>query len=145
MAAVEMTDMTVLYRGYSSKIAVGVTNSGDSKIKLRCTNCDTLYKVRPNEYIIKPGNDREAKLQVLLEDGDSIRVAKQIKYKVRVLPHPILYWGSAREGNKGVKSARLLRALYPPEIPLRASFVILKWSITINCETAAGVGGNLKN
>jgi hypothetical protein len=102
-----------------------------------------LYKIKANEYVIKPGKDRKTKLQVLLEDGDSISVAKQIEYRVMHLPNPELFWGSAGNGKIGAKSARLLRAKYRPEIPLRASFVIVKWELTVNGETASGTGGNL--
>lgn len=142
-AAVELTDMNVLYRGYPSKIAVGVTNNGKSKVKLECINCDTLYKINSNEYVLKPGKAERTIIQVLLQKGKKSKVIDQVEYSVRNLPDPTLFWGNVKDGNKAQQTSRGLQVRYAPDIPLRASFAVLEWTITVNGKNQTGVGSNL--
>lgn len=142
-AAIELKEMNVLYRGYSSKIEVAVSNSVDSNLRLSCANCDTLYRLNSNQYVIKPSKALKTSIRVNLKSGDSTKLIEQIDYKVRAMPDPVLFWGSSKDGNKASKASRLLQAKYTPEIPLQASFRIIKWTITLKEESVSGIGGNL--
>jgi hypothetical protein len=52
-------------------------------------------------------------------------------FRVMRLPDPSLYWGAAKDGEKGSRSETRLFAKYPPEIPLNASFTIKSWELSI--------------
>ena len=144
MAAIGLTEMNVLYRGYVNKIAVGVTNNKGFKVKLRCYNCDTLYKISQNEYIIQPGTKRKTKIEVLLKNGDTTKVVKAFEYKVLRLPNPSLFFGVTQNGGNASKSTRFIHAKYTPEIPINASFSITEWTLHYDGNTASGKGSSLK-
>lgn len=141
--AIELTEMNALYRGYSSSIEVAVSNSNSSDVTLTCSNCDTLYKVNSNQYIIRPGKEKETIVSVFAQNGDNTELVKTVKYKAINLPDPTIFFGSAKNGCKASKSSRLIQAKYTSEIPIQASFVIIKWSAHINEKSTQGVGGNL--
>jgi hypothetical protein len=47
------------------------------------------------------------------------------------LPDPEIYWGAAKNGDRGSKAETRLFAKYPPEIPLNAKFNIINWECQV--------------
>ena len=123
--SIELPELNVLYRGYPNKVIP--TASGYPETVLGVTNAS---KSKSGEfYIVKPGKGSKAYLTVSGRTADGKTVSlKKVEYRVTNLPDPTLYWGSAKSGKKAAKSSRLLMAKYPPEIPLKASFKIVKWT-----------------
>ncbi|NRA10583.1 MAG: hypothetical protein HRT57_01350 [Crocinitomicaceae bacterium] len=140
--AIELTDLNVLYRGYPNKVEI--SGSGYETVSLSGTA--SISKVGKG-YIVKPGKGRSATLSVTGKNKDGTsKVLKTAKYRVSNLPDPTLYWGSAKSGAKGSKGSRLLRAKYPPEIPLKADFTLVSWTCYapgLKGKPPTGSGGNI--
>ena len=121
--AIELTDLNILYRGYPNKVEC--SGSGYETITLSGAGVSKSG----TGYIVKPGKGKEQTLTVTGRNanGDS-KVLKTGKFRISNMPDPILFWGSAKSGTKGSKSSRLLLAKYTPEIPLKASFKVIKWT-----------------
>lgn len=123
--SIELPELNVLYRGYPNK--VDPTASGYPTTVLTGSNCSISKS--GSIYIASPGKGKKAYLTVSGKSADGKTVQlKKVEYRVSNLPDPVLYWGSAKSGGKGVKSSRLLQAKYPPEIPLKAEFKVVKWT-----------------
>ena len=123
--SIELPELNVLYRGYPNK--VDPTASGYPTTVLTGSNCSVSKS--GNLYIAKPGKGRSAFLTVSgkTADGKTVQL-KKVEYRVSNLPDPTLYWGNAKSGKKAAKSSRILMAKYPPEIPLKAEFKVVKWT-----------------
>jgi hypothetical protein len=145
IGAIEHTDFNILYRGYSNQLAVAVTNNQGGEVILTCSNCDTIYPTHKNNYIIKPGNRKTALLKISIIQGDSVRVVKEVEYRVSQLPNPTLFWGAVKSGQRALVWSRLILAKYTAEIPLKADFHVKKWKMTINGESCDGTGSNLSS
>jgi len=133
-----------LYRGYPNK--VDPTASGYDQTILGASNASVSKSGAL--YIVKPGSGSSAFLTVSGKNtatGKTVQL-KKVEYRVSNLPDPVLYWGSAKSGAKAAKSSRLLVAKYPPEIPLKAEFTILKWTCFapgLKGAPPTGPGGNI--
>ncbi len=141
--SIELTDLNVLYRGYDNKVEA--TASGYPETSLTGTNASISKS--GSGYVVRPGNGAKAYLTVSGRDskGKSVQLKKG-EYRVSNLPDPVLYWGSAKSGDKGPRSSRLLIAKYPPEIPLNANFSIVKWTCYapgLKGAPPTGPGGNI--
>jgi len=141
--SIELPELNVLYRGYPNK--VDPTASGYPGTVLTGSNCSISKSGAI--YVAKPGKGAKAYLTVSGKSADGKTVQlKKVEYRVTNLPDPTLYWGSAKSGKKAAKSSRLLMAKYPPEIPLKASFKIVKWTCFapgLKGAPPTGAGGNL--
>jgi len=141
--AIELTDLNVLYRGYPNNVEI--TASGYPTSSLTGSNASVSKSGKG--YVVKPGKGKSASLSVFGVDKDGNKVKlKTTQYRVSNLPDPTLYWGAAKSGTKGSKSSRLLQAKYSPEIPLKASFTIIKWTCYapgLKGAPPSGPGGNL--
>jgi hypothetical protein len=136
--ALELPELNVLYRGYPNKVVPAVTNNNGLEVGLEGLNCSVSKYKNSNYYIVKPGKGRKAVISIVLIDGDSIITIKRMEFRVSNLPDPVLYWGSAKAGTKANMSSRLIRASYPPEIPLKANFRVVKWTFTTETDTCSG-------
>ena len=126
--SIELPELNVLYRGYPNK--VDPTASGYPTTILTGSNCSVSKS--GNVYIAKPGAGKKAYLTVSGKSADGKTVQlKKVEYRVSNLPDPELYWGAAKNGQKGSKFETKLFAKYPPEIPLNASFQILSWECQV--------------
>jgi gliding motility-associated protein GldM len=140
--SIEMPQFNILYRGYNNQ--VNATASGYATTVLTPSNATVT---RSGEgYFVRPGSGRSATLTVSgrTADGKTVQL-KRVEYKVVNLPNPALYLGSARDGGT-VVSSRLLRAQFPPEIPLNAKYEVLSWACSssdMKTGPLKGKGGNI--
>ena len=123
--SIELPELNVLYRGYPNK--VDPTASGYPTTVLTGENCSVSKS--GNLYVASPGKGKTAYLTVSGKsaDGKTVKL-KRVEYRVSNLPDPVLYWGNSKSGEKAAKSSTLLIAKYPPEIPLKAEFSVIKWT-----------------
>ena len=59
-----------------------------------------------------------------------------IEFRVMRLPDPEIYWGAAKNGDKGSKAESRLFVKYAPEIPLNAKWTMINWE----CQVPGAVG-----
>lgn len=141
--SIELVELNVLYRGYPNKVEA--SGSGYQTTSLSGSNVSISKSGKG--YIVKPGKGRSATLSVTGKNADGAsKVLKKGDYRVSNLPDPTLYWGSAKSGAKGSKGSRLLQAKYPPEIPLKANFTVVRWTCYapgLKGAPPSGAGGNI--
>ncbi len=129
MGTVSLPELNVLYIGYPNKIEA-VASGYDQT--LLSGNGVSLTK-SGNFWIGSPGKGKECSITVSGKSSVTNKTANLGTFKFRVsrLPDPSLYWGSAKDGEKGSRAETRLFAKYPPEIPLNASFTIKSWELSI--------------
>jgi len=127
--SIELPELNVLYRGYPNK--VNATASGYPKTSL--SGSGASVSASGEGYIVKPiGKGKTATLSVsgTTADGKTVSL-KSMQFRCVNLPDPELYWGGVKNGGKASKSQTQLFAKYPPEIPLNATFNIVKWECQV--------------
>ena len=144
--AIEMPEFNILYRGYDNKVEA--TASGYDKTILSASGASVSGS---GPYIVKPtGRGRDAYLTVSGKNTATGKTAslKKVKYRVLRLPNPEIFWGNAMSGDKADKRAPRLFAKYPPEIPLKANWRIVDWSVQVpgaEGRPPSGTGSNISS
>ncbi|MBC9810944.1 hypothetical protein H9Y05_00505 [Crocinitomicaceae bacterium CZZ-1] len=142
--AISLPELNVLYRSYDNKVEA-VASGFDQTV---LTGSVPLSK-SGNLWIAKPtGSGKEATLTVSGKNTVTGKTQQLLTQKFRVsnLPDPELYWGAAKNGDKGQRTETKLFAKYGPEIPLNAQFRIVSWEVQIPGAQGAppkGTGGVL--
>ena len=127
---VSLPELNVLYIGYDNQVN-GVA-SGYDQTELRGGPGCSLIK-KGNSWIAKVTGGKTTNISVY---GKSSITNKSVSlgsfpFRVMRLPDPELYWGAAKNGEKGSKAETRLFAKYPPEIPLNAQFKIIDWECQV--------------
>lgn len=142
--AIELTDLNILYRGYPNKVEA--SGSGFETYSLSGSNV-SISGNPSSGYVVKPGNGNSATMSITGRNADGTSsVLKKGTYRVSSMPDPVLFWGGSKSGIKGSRSSRALIAKYTPEIPLKASFTVTKWTASapgLRGAPPQGMGGSL--
>lgn len=142
--SIELPELNVLYRGYANK--VNATASGYPTTNLGASGASVSKS--GEGWIVKPsGRGKTATLTVSgrTADGKSVTL-KSMQFRCSNLPDPELYWGAVKSGGKGSKAETRIFAKYPPEIPLKANFNIVKWEVSfpgIKGRPPSGTGNSI--
>lgn len=125
--SIELPELNVLYRGYNNRAVA--TASGFPETVLSPTGA-TIQR-SGSEYIVKPGSGRTATLAVSgrTADGRTVQL-KRVQYRVLPLPDAALYWGAQKNGGRASVGEAKLFTKYGPEIPLSATFSLVRWEMT---------------
>ncbi|RFC53433.1 type IX secretion system motor protein PorM/GldM [Brumimicrobium aurantiacum] len=129
---VSLPEMNVLYRGYSNVVEGAA--SGFPNYSLSGAGNVSLSK-SGNGYIATPGSGRTATINIagVAEDGSSSNLGS-FEFRVMNLPKPAIRLGRYADGETlttgQVRASRQLFAGYPPEIPLKATFSVVKYEVT---------------
>lgn len=131
---VSLPEMNVLYRGYDNIVtgaASGYPNyslSGAGNVSLRKSG---------DHYIASPGRGRFASISIagVAKDGSRASLGT-FKFRVQNMPKPEIRLGRIQPGESATsaqfRAARRLFAGYPPSIPLKATFSVTKWEMTVS-------------
>jgi hypothetical protein len=138
MAAIENTEMNILYAVYENKMKISASGYPQDRISVSASS--GVNVIRQGEiYILKPEltlNGREVSITVTgkSEDGKTKSLGSY-KYKVRRLPAPALMVNTTKaELGKISKSDLLtgtLTASYGPEFPMPVRFVVSGFDLVI--------------
>ncbi len=143
--AIEIPEYNVLYRGYSNKVRIAVTNHQLKDIRLEGKNLNIKSTEEKNSFILEPtGKNRKAELFVFRIKKKDTTLIRIIEYDVLYMPEPTFYWGKYSEGELVNSKYLKLFALYSSEIPLKASFSILEWEMQLDSNTVRSKGSSLK-
>ncbi|MCF8416474.1 MAG: hypothetical protein K9G40_09540 [Crocinitomicaceae bacterium] len=129
MGTVSLPELNVLYIGYPNKVD-GVASGYDQTI----LSGSGVSLTKSGQYWIgSPAKGKECSITVSGKSSVTNKTASLGTFKFRVsrLPDPSLYWGAAKDGEKGSRNETRLFAKYPPEIPLNATFSIKSWELSI--------------
>ncbi|MDG1334135.1 MAG: GldM family protein [Crocinitomicaceae bacterium] len=146
VAAVELPEHNILYRGFTNKISPAVTNNDGQEVRLIGTN-STVEKVKGEEsYIVKiKTREKIETLHVVLYDGANADTVESINYQVANLPAPYVYWGGLRSGGIGNITAKELSIGYPEEVQLENNFEVKSWKIISPDAIIEGDGNNISS
>lgn len=145
---VSLPEMNMLYRGYNN-IVEGVASGYDETVL--SGNGVSLTK-SGSQYIGRvTGTGREASITIsgrnnVTKKTESLGV---FKFRVSNLPPPQLYLGTLSSGSSAssssVKAMTSLFMKYPPEIPLKATFDVGTWEVSVTGapRTVQGSGSRL--
>lgn len=127
---VTLPEMNVLYRGYPN-VVTGVASGYDQTILSGGGNVDLVKNGAM--WIGKPGAAATAKINI---SGKSSVTNKTVslgsfEFRVKPLPKPSIFVGSTGSGGKISANPGGLNAGYPPEIPLKAEFRVLSWTVQV--------------
>jgi gliding motility-associated protein GldM len=130
---VSLPEMNVLYRGYPN-IIEGVA-SGYATTSLSGSGVSLSKKGK--QWVGKPGTGRSCKISVSGKTGDGASAnLGTFEFRVSNLPPPALYLGTVATGSsvslQTAKSMTKLFAKYPPEIPLKATFAVSRYEVTVS-------------
>jgi len=139
-----LPESMALYRGYPSIVEIHVDNGGEGTYKLVGNNCTVKASTEPNKFIVNPGSGKKVVLNVI-DQSDSSHLLQRFELLVLHLPNPVLFFGASRSGTKASKRGRVLFAKYPPEIPLTAKFLVVKWRIEVEGTAFNGTGYHLSD
>jgi hypothetical protein len=134
VGTVSLPEMNMLYRGYNN-VVMGVA-SGYEQTVLNGSGV-TLSK-SGDGYIGKvTTTGREASISISGKNTTTNKTEQLgiFKFRVSNLPPPQLYLGTLSSGSSAasasVKAMNRLFMKYPPEIPLKASFDVGQWEVSV--------------
>jgi hypothetical protein len=145
---VSLPEMNMLYRGYNNRV-MGVASGYDQTI---LTGSGVTLTKSGTEYVGRTtGTGRTATITVAGKNSATNKTETLGKFEFRVsnLPPPQLYLGTLSSGSSAsassVKAMSSLFMKYPPEIPLKASFEVGTWEVSVTGapRTIQGSGSRL--
>ena len=142
---VSLPELAVLYRSYDN-IVEGVA-SGYPETKLSGQGC--ILTKKGKQYVAKTtGGAKTATITISGYNPVSKKTVSLGSYTFDVKPMPKaeIFWGQSADGDKVTnKSAKNLYAKFGDGIPLKATFAVDKWFLTISGinKTFQGNGGQL--
>ena len=137
VAAIELPESNVLYRGYANKIIPAVSNNNGGTLFLAGQGVSISKAEEDDYFIAKPmGSNREVSILVNLIHGTDTTLLRKVDYRVMNLPDPSIYWGSAEGGYKGRSKANIreknLSVNYFHGFPLKSEFTVVSWELTVD-------------
>ncbi|OFZ44424.1 MAG: hypothetical protein A3D92_18970 [Bacteroidetes bacterium RIFCSPHIGHO2_02_FULL_44_7] len=141
--SIELPELNVLYRGYNN--LVRVVASGFESAELNATGA-TYTKVGDGYHVVPSGSGRTAQLAVLgrSTDGKTV-VLRRTDFRVLNLPDPTLYWGGSKSGGNIPTGDFKLFMKYGPEVPLNASFSVVRWEMACGERPVTGNGNDVSS
>lgn len=145
---VSLPEMNMLYRGYNN-IVEGVASGYDETV---LSGSGVSLTKSGAQYIGRvSGSGREASITVSGRNNvtKKTEVLGKFNFRVSNLPPPQLYLGTLASGGSAssstVKAMTSLFMKYPPEIPLKASFEVGTWEVSVTGapRTVQGSGSRL--
>lgn len=127
---VSLPEMLVLYRGYKN-IIEGVA-SGYPETKLNGSNVNLVKSGK--QYIGTPGGGKTATISISGYNPINKKTVSLGSYTFDVKPMPgaKIFWGQYADGAKVTsRTATTLYAKFDEGIPLKASFTVKKWAMSI--------------
>ena len=148
IAAIELAELNILYRGYGNMIIPAVYNNNGGKLLLVGDDV-SISKAEGGDYFTATpmGNARYVSISVHLINGTDTTFVRKVDYRVMNLPDPNIYWGPSvsyyNMKNKANIRERKLFAKYGPEIPLKAEFTVVSWELIIDSNVVVTGNGSL--
>jgi hypothetical protein len=139
----EVNSVRTLYFGYKNKLEFGTTDGRPFELiaenaKLELDSAQGNIK-RANAYTVSPFGYQN--VRVFMVDPISKKAFDTIAFNVKRIPDPEIYWGAARNGERGTVSEPRLFVKYPPEIPFYASWKMVSWECSIPGLSGSPISG----
>ncbi len=131
---VSLPELRVLYIGYENKIE-GVASGYDQTV---LSGQGVNLTKSGQMWIGRVSGGKTAKITVSGKSSVTNKTVSlgTIEFRVMRLPDPEIYWGAAKNGDKGSKAEPRLFVKYAPEIPLNAKWTMVNWE----CQVPGAVG-----
>ncbi len=131
---VSLPELRVLYIGYENKIE-GVASGYDQTV---LSGQGVNLTKTGQTWVGRVSGGKTAKITVSGKSSVTNKTVSlgTIEFRVMRLPDPEIYWGAAKNGDKGSKAESRLFVKYAPEIPLNAKWTMINWE----CQVPGAVG-----
>ncbi len=134
---VSQPEMNTFYKGFSQIISIGFRHKKIEKLKVVCTQCDTIYSSNDNYFVVKPGQSDSITI-VVLSKNDEILYSQ--KYKTRNLPIPTLKIDNSSPLDTITSLPNLMSLQNSIDANIKVGFVIMEWKAIINGRNFNGFG-----
>ena len=128
---VSLPMMNVMYRGYDNVISASASGYPDFKLVGNGINISISGTGFIGRAITTGRTASIAIMGINKQTGKSVKLG-DFDFRVMNLPRPNLYFGTAGEGESINSNDTRLFAKYGPDIPLNASFQLVKWELSIS-------------
>lgn len=100
-ATISATAMNVFYRGLNNPVAISAGSVAESSVAARITSPHSIRRVRPGEYVVKPGvQGNKAVVSVYAEIDGAQKLMTRMEFRVMDLPTP----NAKIKGSRGGKA-----------------------------------------
>lgn len=136
---VKLPNTYFIYAGYDNILKVSFNKKSVKNLSLECDNCDTIkpYYIYENEWIIRGVKLGELNIKVNNKKGEEVA---QETFYVLPPPEPVVSLNDNSAASLIVKTPTQIALKMPPSIPLRVTFMTLKWEAKIDGKTFSGTG-----
>lgn len=134
---ISFPELPVLYEGYDNLIQVGFVSKKEKQLTIECRGCDTIKLIDSdlNHYVIRPGETD--KVQLTVKDKRN-RKLHDFEYRVVKVPRPFLIIDGNESNQKLVEVPSKLALKTRSDVPIIASYPIIKWKIIIGDKEFTG-------
>jgi gliding motility-associated protein GldM len=103
-ATISATAMNVFYRGLNNPVAISAGGVAESSVRATITNPHSIRRVRPGEYIVKPGvQGNKATVSVFAEIQGESKLMTRMDFRVLDLPTPIAKITGSKAGQANLR------------------------------------------
>jgi gliding motility-associated protein GldM len=107
-ATISATAMNVFYRGIDNPVAISAGSVPESSVQARITSPHSIKRIRPGEYIVKPGvQGDKAVVSVYADIDGSSKLMNQMEFRVKDLPTPTAKITGSRAGQANLTPGQL--------------------------------------
>jgi gliding motility-associated protein GldM len=146
MGVISPIEMNVLYAGYDNKLQATASGFPNEKVTLSVPGA-TCSKGAQNIYTVKIGTTMVGKTVKASVSGGGKQVGT-LDFRVRRLPKPSAFFGTISAVESNVNRGQIqsnmnagIRVGYDESIPLKVSFRVTKFELTIAGRTLASPSG----
>jgi gliding motility-associated protein GldM len=109
-ATISATAMNVFYRGLNNPVAISAGGVAESSVRASITSPHKISRVRPGEYIVKPGvQGDKATVSVFAEIDGASKLMTRMDFRVKDLPTPIAKIVGSKAGQANLTIGQLSR------------------------------------
>lgn len=129
-------EVRTLYSGFDNLVRI---YSENSKIKLECTGCDTVYKLpdKKNEWVVR--GDQQRTITLIVKDKKE-HILHEEKIQITPVPKPFVYLDGIGAQSVLSEIPSTIALKLDESIPLSVQFSIIQWQIKINEQEFKGAG-----
>ncbi len=109
-ATISATAMNVFYRGLNNPVAISAGSVAESSVRASITNPHSIRRVRPGEYIVKPGvQGNKATVSVFADISGTSKLMTRMDFRVLDLPTPVAKITGSRNGQATLRVSDLIK------------------------------------
>ncbi len=128
-----------VFVGFNNVVELGFSKKKSKTIHITCSNCDTLYFLKENKWVIRPKSADQQLVLIIKNHKNQILHEREIP--VFKLPQPSVKINGEFVSKTYLDTFPICMTLQLPEyIPIQSAFRIRQWKIRIDDRIFSGKG-----